>query len=240
MLKIPLKLLLKFDAMFSAIDVRRFSRTLWKKSGAYFWAEKMAPVIVVIALALSIVACSTVAPGSQAVVTQPAPARAYLDTIELAGRISVRYQHQGNDEALHGSFTWMQTVSHAGITLLSPLGQTVAAIDVRPGMTTMTQAGSPPRAAPNADALASEVLGWPLPIAGLRDWLQGFAIDANGRKFIATPQADFVTTADGWRIRYVSWQDDAGQVPRRIDLERNTTNAGNVSIRIVIDQQKTL
>lgn len=207
-----------------------------EKSRHRFFPGKIA---LVIALPFFIAACSTVATAPQATVSsQSAPARTYLEAIDLSGRISVHYQRQGNDEALHGSFTWAQAVGHTVVTLLSPLGQTVAVIDVRPDITTMTQAGSPARAAPDADALAAEVLGWPLPIAGLRGWLQGFAIDTAGRKFVAAPQADSVTTADGWRIRYVSWQDDAqANAPKRIDLERDTKDAGDVAIRIVIDQQ---
>lgn len=175
-------------------------------------------------------------PGTEA--AQSAATRAYRDAIDLSGRLSVRYQNGGRDEALHGSFVWAQHPDRTNITLLSPLGQTMAMIDVTPGGATLTQSGQPVRAAANADALAAEALGWPLPIAGLRHWLQGFAVDANGGKFIATPQATDVATRDGWKIRYVDWQNDGPQAqirPKRIDLARYTEQAGDVSIRIVID-----
>jgi outer membrane lipoprotein LolB len=46
-----------------------------------------------------------------------------------------------------------------------------------------------------------------------------------------------VATRDGWRIRYAGWQDDTPPTrPKRIDLERYTAQAGDVSIRIVIDK----
>ena len=187
------------------------------------------------------------------------PVRTYRDAIELNGRLSVRYQRNGREEALHGSFTWAQTARQATVTILSPLGQTLATIEVTPDHSSLTQAGRPPRVAADVDALAADALGWPLPVAGLRDWLQGFAIDGSGHRVIATPSTTTtVATAEGWRIHYASWQNDnltandpaAGDSvtgdsvtgtqathnhPKRIDLERGTAQAGEVSIRIMID-----
>ncbi len=189
-------------------------------------------------LALLTAGCASVAPvtdgssraASPAESTQPT--RTYADSIDLAGRISVRYQVNDKDEALHGGFTWTQNRDRTQVTLLSPLGQVIALIDVDPNGATLKQGGQPPRQASDVDALVEATLGWPLPISGLRDWLQGFAIDANGNRFIAQPPAAEVTTRDEWRIGYNTWQD---MRPKRIDLDRRTTQAGDVSIRLVID-----
>jgi outer membrane lipoprotein LolB len=47
-------------------------------------------------------------------------------------------------------------------------------------------------------------------------------------------------TPDGWTLTYGEWQDDAANTvqnhPKRIDLSRDTKQAGPVSIRIVIDK----
>lgn len=174
----------------------------------------------------------------------PAPAaeqvqRPYHDAIELGGRLSVQYRRGAAEEALHGSFTWSQTPQRTLLTLLSPLGQTMAVIEVQAGQASLTQAGRPPQVASDADALAQTALGWPLPVAGLRDWLQGFARDAQGRAWIAPPEpGSAVSTQDGWHLAYVSWQQDnpaASPRPRRIDLARQTAEAGPVNLRIVID-----
>lgn len=193
------------------------------------------------ALPLLLAGCATInapAPGAPSASAQQAPPRAYHETIDLGGRLSVRYQENDRDQALHGSFTWMQRPGRTIVTLLSPLGQTIATIDITPNLATLTQAGQAPRTAPDVDALTASALGWPLPVSGLRDWLQGFAPDAEGRHAIASPQSgeSSVTTPDGWRIHYASWQEDATPShPKRIDLERNTVQAGDVAIRIVID-----
>lgn len=174
--------------------------------------------------------------------TSQESARVFHDTIGMSGRISVRYQQNGKDEAVHGNFTWSQTPDLTNIVLASPLGQTLAIIDVSPTSSKLTQSGKPARVAANVDALAAEALGWPLPVSGLRTWLQGFAFDAGGKPFTATADttgAAAVTTPDGWRIDYPNWQSDEAASsqdrPKRIDLERTTAQAGNVSLRIVID-----
>lgn len=176
--------------------------------------------------------------------------RHYHEAIDLSGRLSVRYQQDGKEQALHGSFTWSQSSQNTLVTILSPLGQTLATIDITPQQSTLQQAGQPARTAADVDLLTAQALGWPLPIAGLRDWLQGFGSGANGKPFNLNPTVDngatTVTTADHWSIQYDSWQSVKGTstktsspqtsiFPKRIDLTRSTAQAGDVAIRIVID-----
>lgn len=182
-----------------------------------------------------------VAPPASAIpqpATQSAPLRSYHDSIDIGGRLSVRYQQNGRDAALHGSFTWSQTPGQTILTLLSPLGQTLAIIEVRPDGALLTQAGQAPRSATDVDTLAAAALGWPLPVSGLHHWLQGYTGN-DGHRLAVGGGADPVLTTDGWRIRYPAWQ--AGEPPandahpKRIDLERSTMQAGDIAIRIVLD-----
>lgn len=188
--------------------------------------------------------CSTLVPpagdnaGSENAVQQSA-ARQYHERIDLAGRLSVQYQRNGNDESLHASFTWQQTPTHSMVTILSPLGQILATIETKPDGATLIESGQAPRKATDVDALAARALGWPLPVAGLHKWLQGFAISDAQHAFIATPNRQTVTTQDGWQIQYPDWQAVDGsteQRPKRIDLTRLTEQAGKVNIRIVLDR----
>lgn len=197
-------------------------------------------------LPLAFTACASLAPEAGKATSRSqidAAQRLFHETIDLTGRLSVRYQSNQKEEALHGSFTWAQTPARTTVTLLSPLGQTIAIIDATPQRATLTQGGHPPRIAATVDALTADALGWPLPVAGLRSWLQGFATDHAGIDFVATPTAEDVTTPEGWRIRYANWQSDTNSLlpirPKRIDLSRLTAQAGNVSIRIVIDTWQT-
>lgn len=190
-----------------------------------------------------LVACATT---GVPVETVPAAPRVYHESISLGGRLSLRYEQNGAEQSMHGSFTWEQQPRHTLVTFSSPLGQTVATIAITPAMSTLTQAGQAPRSAPDVDALAADALGWPLPISGLRYWLQGFGIDRHGQPFIATPQgtAANVLTRDGWTLHYTRWQADPERpaliYPRRIDLERGTQRAGDVGLRLVIDTWQPL
>ncbi|MBB5201407.1 outer membrane lipoprotein LolB [Glaciimonas immobilis] len=207
--------------------------------------------ISLIAVALATTGCATLTSPSAPLTTAAngdhgsQTARQYHPAIDFNGRLSLRYQQDGKEQALHGSFTWSQASQRTLVTLLSPLGQTLATIDITPQQSTLHQAGQPPRSAADVDLLTAQALGWPLPIAGLRDWLQGFGSDINGKRFNIQPSGEKeptnITTADHWAIQYTGWQPaegltgDANSTPKRIDLTRSTEQAGEVAIRIVVD-----
>jgi outer membrane lipoprotein LolB len=191
-------------------------------------------VIIAVAGAL-LSACVT--PGAT---LSQSPVAAYRDTIDLAGRLSVNYHKDGKPETLSGKFTWSQSASRIDVSLASPLGQTIARISVTPEAATLTQSDQAPRVAADLDTLSAQTLGWSLPVSGLRDWLQGYATSADGKRFAASPANNTVLTPDSWRLRFVSWQDDtaAHPVPKRIDAERSATaTSDQLAIRIVIDPQ---
>lgn len=201
--------------------------------------HKVARATVTALCALLLGACATLDTDSSTS-AEPSIQRTYTEALALDGRLSVQYQKNDKDEAIHASFNWKQAKDSSSIAILSPLGQILANIEVNPNQATLTQSGQAPRSASDVDMLAAQALGWPLPVSGLRNWLQGFATDANGQAFIASPANANVTTADGWRIHYASWQDEGQpqtqqQRPKRIDLERQTEQAGKVMIRIVLD-----
>ena len=155
--------------------------------------------------------------------------------IALSGRFSVQYQQAGRDAAMYGGFRWEQQPDHTRIELLSPLGQTLAEIDVTPQRATFTPAGQPARSAPDIDALATTMLGWSLPVAGLRGWLQGCACDAQARCQALASGAGSVQ--GGWRIAYPAWEAEGQQSrPKRIDLQHDgEAGASAMSLRLVID-----
>ena len=182
-------------------------------------------------------ACATTGqnpPLSQATVSP------YREAIELSGRLYVNYEKGGQPDTLTGSFTWSQSAAAVDVALLSPVGQTVAQIRVTPQSATLTQAGREPRVARDIDSLTAQTLGWSLPVSGLRDWLQGYATAADGNRFAASPANNTVTTPDGWRLTFVSWQDDpaAHPAPKRIDAQRAASaTSGPLALRIVVDAQ---
>ncbi|QOY94962.1 outer membrane lipoprotein LolB [Massilia sp. UMI-21] len=187
--------------------------------------------LTLLALAAALAGCATTS-------TNVATVGAYRDTIDLGGRLSVNYQKDGKVESLTGSFDWAQRPGSVDVTLANPLGQTVATIQVTPQSATLTQAGREPLTEANIDTLTQRTLGWPLPVSGLRDWLQGYAVDAQGQRFAASPAKNEVSTRDGWRLRFVEWQDPnaAKPLPRVIHATRSAAgDIQDLSIRIVIN-----
>lgn len=185
----------------------------------------------ILAVAAALAGCATTSLSTSTVA-------AYRDHIDLSGRLSVNYQKDGQPQSITGKFTWAQRPGQIDVSLASPLGQTIATIRVTPDEAVLTQAERLPQVAQDIDTLTATTLGWELPVSGLRDWLQGYATDAQGKRFVASPANNSVFTRDGWRLRFVSWQDDNAPqpVPRRIDAERDATaTSDELAIRIVID-----
>lgn len=194
-----------------------------------------APIVLAAAL---LAGCAANAPQGP---LSAVPVAAYQDTLDLAGRLLVTFTRDGKTEVLTGRFAWQQSATRTDVSISAPpLNNTVAAISVTPGEATLTESGKPPRRAADIDTLSRQALGWTLPVSGLRAWLQGHATAADGQRFTASPAANTVTTPDGWRLTYVSWQDAPGPGgaprPKRIDIERGATGQlDDMSIRIVID-----
>ena len=168
------------------------------------------------------------------------------ESVALSGRISMHYTFSQNDrvESLHGKFTWRQKGDVILIRLFSPLGQTVAVIEVTPQQAVFIASGKPPVSAANADELVFRQLGWPLPVSGLRHWLQGCATGPDGTFFQASPARPETMTQDGWHLHYVSWTPlgESKLVPRRIDLSHTPSATADVSaihIRLLADELET-
>lgn len=187
---------------------------------------------------LSLFACAAILAGCATTSSNVATVGAYRDSIDLDGRLSVNYQKDGNRESMTVNFDWAQAPGRVDVTIANPLGQTVATIEVTPQAATLTQAGRAPVTEADVDTLSQRTLGWPLPVSGLRDWLQGYAVDAQGQRFSASPARNEVVTRDGWRLRFVEWQDPnaAQPAPRVIHATRAAVgDIQDLEIRIVIN-----
>ncbi len=169
--------------------------------------------------------CATVEPPL------PKGERRYLDELTLAGRLSVRYPVRDQTRSVQGKFQWNQHRDGADIELYSPLGQTLARIALRPGLATLEQANGVRHEATSAGELTEMALGWPLPIDGMRYWLQGFVRATNGQLQAALPEGTASYDHAGWQLSYPVWQAGGDQaVPKRIDIVR-----GGINVRIAID-----
>ncbi|MBX9869536.1 MAG: lipoprotein insertase outer membrane protein LolB [Burkholderiaceae bacterium] len=171
---------------------------------------------------------------------QAGTTRHYQDHLQLNGRLTIRYTQNDKEQSITANFEWQQDPSNTEITLISPTGQIVAKIEQNASGARLQQANQPPHYAANMEALLRSQLGWSLPVAGLRDWLQGYTKNADQSYRSVPPEDDARLEADDWQLRYASWAREQGAAhPKRIDLYRNDSQAGEIAIKILIDQWTT-
>lgn len=156
-------------------------------------------------------------------------------SFDRTGRFALQVEHRGGEsEAVQGGFAWRDTPNGQRLDLANPLGNTLARIDVTPGQAILTRSDGTTEAAADPDALVEQVLGSPIPVRGLRDWLRGrlgqdpaehIEKDGDGRlsRF----------AQNGWRVE-LSRYDELG--PRMLRMRR-TESARDISLRLVIDGQ---
>lgn len=162
------------------------------------------------------------------------------DAFNRSGRFSVTVTElSGNTEAVQGGFSWSDSGARLRLDLTNPMGSTLARIDVsRHGATLQRSDGSRDRA-PHPDALAEQVVGSPIPVTGLRDWLQGRLAPTTA----GTPEAQEVThdpdnqltafVQQGWQVQ-LSRYDSQG--PTLLRLSRS--DAGRrIQVRLAISSQ---
>ena len=151
---------------------------------------------------------------------------------ERTGRFALSVEHAGGKrDAVQGGFAWRDTAKELRLDLANPLGNTLARVQVVPTRATLIRSDGSREEAHNPDALVELVLGSPIPVAGLRDWLRGQTGSAplNLEKDEAGHPTSF--SQQGWRVR-LSRYDDQG--PRLLQLNRNEASR-NISVRLVID-----
>lgn len=163
--------------------------------------------------------------------------------MDISGRISMHYLYHDKSESLHGKFNWESYPDQTHIEMISPLGQTLATIDIFPHEAVFTRSGHPPVHAYNAETLIFYHLGWIMPISGMQHWLQGCAIDNQGQFFQASPDNPELITQHGWHIRYVNWtlSPENKRIPRRIDMTYSPADKktfDQLQIRLIIDEWK--
>ena len=166
-------------------------------------------------LLLLLAGCSTVPPKS----TSP-------DTLfDISGRIAVKY---GND-GFYGNLHWIHGKHSDEVWLLTPLGQTVAHIQSRPGSASLTDRHQNEYRAQDVERLTEKILGWRLPLEGLYSWVKGEASEHSA--FVVTYDAAHrvaMLRQDGWEIRYARRFENGS--PKVVMLERQ-----DIVIKFVID-----
>jgi len=167
--------------------------------------------------------------------TLPPPAAPVAGDRSIDGRLSLHYKDldSGKEDALSGRFAWIAHDDAVELTLLDPLGQSVARVRTRPGHSSITFRDGRTIEGDAPEALMQRTLGYALPLEGLGAWLDGHA-EAGAP---ATTLDDGRLRQSGWTIRFTAADDAVADTPpRRIDLYYPGPPA-EIELRLVVDQR---
>jgi outer membrane lipoprotein LolB len=171
----------------------------------------------------------TVLLASCATVVAP-PDRSY------AGRFSATATLGEQRESVAGLFSLEVRGARQTLDLATPLGTTLARIDVEPGNARATGIQMQELRGPDAEALTEQLLGWRLPVGGIADWIEGRPAPGRAARVERDAGRIVLIEQDGWTIHLPESLDTVAR-PRRLLLERAAgPNAPAVSLRLIVDE----
>ena len=152
----------------------------------------------------------------------------------FTGRFSALATQGERRESVSGRFVVEVRGQRQTIDLATPIGTTVARIEVGPDGARASGPGIAEARSSDADQLAEQLLGWRLPVTGIADWIEGrpnasrpARVERDGAQATSIEQ-------DGWTVRYV--ERFTGGQPRLIVMERPAAPlAPGVVLRLVLD-----
>lgn len=154
---------------------------------------------------------------------------------ERAGKFSVTTQAPNEaTEAVQGSFVWRRLPSGWQLDLNSPLGATLARLTVLPNGATLEQPDEPARRAASGEDLLVSVLGAPVPLDVLEDWVDGRVVDDSRVTNIErNAQGQIVSfVQSGWQVTFDRYGPSG---PGRVSAQGKQLGR-SVTLRLVADQ----
>lgn len=187
--------------------------------------HRAAAVLGVICAALLLGGCAALPASPTGTL---ATRRDALDDFALEGRFSLRH----DDKSYSGRLSWRHDGANNELLLASPFGQGLAQITTSASGARMTTSDGNVYEAADSELLTRQVLGYPLPLAQLTDWVRGrgaaYEPDQLGRPLRLRH--------DGWRIDYEYDSDDEQALPSRLFAQR----ADGLELRLRIDEWVSL
>ncbi|HHB12945.1 MAG TPA: outer membrane lipoprotein LolB [Chromatiales bacterium] len=137
----------------------------------------------------------------------------------MEARVAVRQGDEGWQASLH----WVQLGSRTRIELFDPVGRRVARLDGDASGVRLVARGQPARWARSPEALMQAVLGWSLPVEGMRWWLLGVpdpALPVAALELDGQGRARRFSQA-GWELRYRQYERwDGEDLPVRAEFSQ--------------------
>ncbi|MCU0950661.1 MAG: outer membrane lipoprotein LolB [Burkholderiaceae bacterium] len=175
--------------------------------------------------------------GCATVPVPPPPERVHT------GRFAATTTLDGRSENTTGRFTLAIAGEALTLDLATPLGSTLARIETSPAGAVLRAnggAGMQEARGRDASALAEDLLGFALPVAGIADWIAGRAAPGRPAQLTGDARQPQSIEQDGWRIEVL--ERTAAGTPRRLAFTRParaghgaTPPAPAITLRLVLD-----
>ncbi|HXF15950.1 MAG TPA: lipoprotein insertase outer membrane protein LolB [Burkholderiales bacterium] len=151
-----------------------------------------------------------------------------IAAFSLNGRVAVKLENRGYTASLR----WRHTAAHDSLKLLSPVGSVVGQIEADAGGATLTTGDKKVYRSSDAQSLTRDVLGWDLPLAGLRYWVTGRIDPAAPVESVERDEQQRLKSLmqSEWRIAYLEYFGDSA-LPSRISLAYD-----RLSLRLIVEQ----
>lgn len=167
--------------------------------------------------------CATHPPATNLPVSNAA-----IDAFALKGRVAVNVDGRGYS----ASVQWRHISDRDHMRLLVPaIGSVIAEIEADRAGATLTTGDKKVYKAGDVQSLTREVLGWDLPLAGLRYWVTGRADPASPVQAEARDAGNRYArfTQSEWQIEYLEYFGDSA-MPSRLSLVHD-----QLRLRLVVE-----
>lgn len=184
-------------------------------------AGRLAAAFIIAAIVAVLEGCASV--------TAVAPDRVYT------GRFSAVATQGEKRETVSGRFSVEVRGDRQTIDLATPLGTTVARIEVGPDGARASGPGVQDVRGSDPEALTEQLLGWRLPVSGLSDWIEGRPAPGRPARVERDGGRPVLIEQDGWTVRIAETLENSAR-PRLIVLERPASPlAPGVVLRLAVD-----
>lgn len=175
--------------------------------------------------------CAVVSALAGCASTRPAPvlpaSNVEISAFSLNGRVAVKLDDRGYTASLR----WRHSAMRDSLRLLSPLGSVIGEIETDSDGATLTTGDKKVYRSNDVQSLTREVLGWELPLAGLRYWVIGRADPEAPVQAQSRDDNERLKTLmqNDWRIAYVEYFGDSA-MPARLSLAYE-----RLSLRLIVE-----
>jgi len=137
-----------------------------------------------------------------------------------------------DDRGYTARLLWRHSATRDSLRLLSPVGSVIGEIEADGAGATLTTSDKKVYRSSDAQSLTRDVLGWDLPLSGLRYWVTGRAdpdssVQAEQRD---DKQRFKMLTQNEWRVEYLEYFADSA-LPARLSLAYD-----RLKLRLIVEQ----